>query len=144
MTISNNSDVSTLKTRGAKLEQIRHARLIFGEDRGGHEMGRVPRVMTQEEDKYKDRSPKRFRAYATPVVVLVAGCHSVAFDRSQIVPGEAFIEEAMTSLNTDSFDPVRVRVADGSSLLPTLFAAATTPWKKFHRAFIHISAHYFS
>lgn len=66
MTISNNSDVSTLKTRGAKLEQIRHARLIFGEDRGGHEMGRVPRVMTQEEDKYKDRSPKRFRAYATP------------------------------------------------------------------------------
>lgn len=46
--------------------KIRHARLIFGEDRGGHEMGRVPRVMTQEEDKYKDRSPKRFRAYATP------------------------------------------------------------------------------
>lgn len=42
--------------------------------------------MTQEEDKYKDRSPKRFQSIRDP---LVAGCQS--FDR--IVPGRGIHRE---------------------------------------------------
>ena len=82
-------------------------------------MGRVPRVMTQEEDKYKDQSPKRFRTYVTPSPA-VADPWPLIGPRLLLVPlGIQREVETMTSLNI--LEMLSIRLSSSNDVCPSTF-----------------------
>lgn len=82
------------------LEQFQHIHHVFPGIREA--MEQVPRVMSQEDDKYKDLSPKRFRSYVTSTSS-AAGPKPFIGSRLLLVPVD-IQRGTMTSLNVDSFN----------------------------------------